>query len=362
MQWSCPYCNVTLSVAGEKIGPGWSFCRCYKCSGFALVRKSEINIIKVDKAPPGEKILLPQPFEGSTTSVLNASAFQNLNNFNELKPSTQEISNNFQKMGTNSNISSTLESNIASPHLSAPTIPDPLPSITSSGQKNQVLSYGVIGSAGLAIISGFYLYNQGEKIWHNAYHINDVASTIINENENNLKNDSLTNLNDNAKNYPIHTFNQNTKEDKQPSTSKIFDENEEHHSQPELIDQVQHSAMAAIQNPPPAPEEHKINTQSLLVKIRNKRVNLHSGPGIDLPVIGVALPGTNYIVTETNDRWFKLLLSPNKLNQNSGQKFALNVGQDSNQRSGWIRNDYVQILSETPQGRVTPPNINPFSE
>ncbi|MGZ3686951.1 MAG: hypothetical protein ACXVBW_01540, partial [Bdellovibrionota bacterium] len=75
MRWSCPHCGSNLGLADDKIGTGWSFSRCYKCGGFALIRKAEINLIKVDKAPPGERVLLP---EASDEPMLSQEAVQKI--------------------------------------------------------------------------------------------------------------------------------------------------------------------------------------------------------------------------------------------------------------------------------------------
>lgn len=60
MRWNCPHCGVRLSVADDQLTSGWSFSRCSKCTGYSLVRKAEVNLIKVDRAPRGEKIVLPE--------------------------------------------------------------------------------------------------------------------------------------------------------------------------------------------------------------------------------------------------------------------------------------------------------------
>src|SRR4051812_23125039 len=78
MQWNCPHCGVSLAIPGESLGTGWAFSRCYKCGGFALIRKTEVNVIKVDKAPPGERIILPESSESPTSGLLSEKATQNL--------------------------------------------------------------------------------------------------------------------------------------------------------------------------------------------------------------------------------------------------------------------------------------------
>src|SRR3954465_11956560 len=77
MRWSCPHCGVNLAVADDKLGTGWSFSRCYKCAGFALVRRSDVNLIKVDRAPAGEQILLPEATE-DPTALMSQNATNHL--------------------------------------------------------------------------------------------------------------------------------------------------------------------------------------------------------------------------------------------------------------------------------------------
>ncbi|MBL7716393.1 MAG: hypothetical protein JNL01_13080 [Bdellovibrionales bacterium] len=60
MRWNCPHCGTALSVADDKLSNTWSFSKCFQCSGYALVRKSDLNLIKVDDAPKGEKLVRPQ--------------------------------------------------------------------------------------------------------------------------------------------------------------------------------------------------------------------------------------------------------------------------------------------------------------
>src|SRR5689334_19794241 len=76
MQWSCPHCGVALAVPHDTLGTGWSFSQCYRCGGYALVRKTEINIIKVDKAPPGEKVILPEASEDPSNRLMSQEATQ----------------------------------------------------------------------------------------------------------------------------------------------------------------------------------------------------------------------------------------------------------------------------------------------
>jgi hypothetical protein len=63
MRWNCPHCGIALAVSDDKLGAGWSFSKCYKCAGFALVRRSDVNLIKIDQAPTDGRVVLPETSE-----------------------------------------------------------------------------------------------------------------------------------------------------------------------------------------------------------------------------------------------------------------------------------------------------------
>src|SRR4051794_13335401 len=78
MRWNCPHCGTNLAVADDKLGSGWSFSRCYRCSGHALIRRSDVNLIKVNGAPNGERVLLPESSEQPhAPQVMSQDALQN---------------------------------------------------------------------------------------------------------------------------------------------------------------------------------------------------------------------------------------------------------------------------------------------
>jgi len=74
MRWNCPHCSVALAIADDLLGQGWSFSKCFQCSGFALIRKSEINLIKVDQAPASQTLTAhaPAPNEASLSQGAGA--------------------------------------------------------------------------------------------------------------------------------------------------------------------------------------------------------------------------------------------------------------------------------------------------
>lgn len=63
MRWNCPHCGVALSVSEERVTRAWSFSRCYNCSGFSLVRRADIQLLKVKKTQDGRGLILPPECE-----------------------------------------------------------------------------------------------------------------------------------------------------------------------------------------------------------------------------------------------------------------------------------------------------------
>lgn len=62
MRWNCPHCGTALSVPKEKLTASWSFSKCAPCGGYSLVRRSDLNMIRIDQAPPkGQEVLQVGP-------------------------------------------------------------------------------------------------------------------------------------------------------------------------------------------------------------------------------------------------------------------------------------------------------------
>lgn len=84
MRWSCPHCGALLTLSQELLDKSWSFSKCYQCRRLSLIRRADVNVVKVDKAPPGEPILLPGP-PSSLTSRLTSSFSHQLLSFSLVK-------------------------------------------------------------------------------------------------------------------------------------------------------------------------------------------------------------------------------------------------------------------------------------
>ncbi len=346
MQWSCPHCGVSLAIPNEKVGAGWSFSRCYKCGGFALVRRTEVNIIKVDKAPPGERVLLPEASEDPATTMLSKKALNNFikNDEKIKKTQLQNLDNFYNPSGptlsprrASQESKETKEVKKNTFDITKATIPNPLPELPSETKRDSVIPIGIIVSTTMAVVSGFYLFTQSQSLWHKARDMVKNGHRMM----------STKNVPSENPTQSVQAPHENTNEislAKQDLSAPVV--------KPEIVDHVQQSAMAPMKIPPtplndPLNEKKEmLPQQSFVVKIREKRTSLHSGPGMNFPIIGTAGPEINYIATEWNNRWFKLLLKDQK----------------SNHPIGWIQNDSVQILSEIPGDRIAAPNINPLGE
>ena len=318
MRWSCPHCGINLAVADEKLGSGWSFSRCYKCAGFALVRKSEVNLIKVDKAPIGENILLPEATETSIP-MMSREATDNLEKFisrgetasaankPSIKPAQKKIPVTAPKIPNAPNVlNSAIQGNL----------PKPLPEIPVKTRYRMLpAAIGITGT--LAIASGIYLYIQGQSLWQKAHQEVRHAQATAEKSAPVRQVASIENNSPNTASAPILAA----------QTTGIGEI---------VTDQVRQSAMAPARPSTANPTLTSNDADSDLpevpaeftVRIRNANGKLRSGPGMQFPVLRIADTNIEYTVTEWRDRWFKI---------------APKGAENPDQLSAWIRNDLVQM-------------------
>lgn len=57
MNWACPHCFTELYVSDDRLTATWSFARCYLCAGLSLVKRGELNLLKIDRAPKSEPLI-----------------------------------------------------------------------------------------------------------------------------------------------------------------------------------------------------------------------------------------------------------------------------------------------------------------
>jgi len=322
MRWSCPHCGVNLAVSDEKLGSGWSFSRCYKCGGFALVRKSEVNLIKVDKAPVGENVLLP---EANEVPVLSRDAAKNLANIiNNPKPTVLP--------NTQTHASSESDSKAVPKFLTenteAPTFATKGPNHVVSAKPQYRFLPMAIGLTGMiTIASGVYLYLQGEAIWNQ---IRAPQQKVVTRTP-----------------VEVPTQQETAPTSVEPATPGIITAN----MAPLLTDQLRQSAMAPTRSDADAntkavkealnsantteslenEETASANDNNLIVRVRAANTKLRSGPGLTYSIRGYANPTVEYSVLEWRERWFRV--SPKS-------------AEDVNQSSAWVRNDLVEIVRD----------------
>ena len=333
MRWSCPHCGISLAVADEKFGPGWTFSRCYKCAGFGLVRKAEISVIKVDRAPAGENILLPEGIQDISTAAIDQSSIssERTPTVRPAKPRSptplQAAANEFKKTppvviqktqyipeingkpilprekqaqakpATPKPASKSLVEKAPPPAANNPFgLPDPLPEVPQRNRSigMRLLPYA-IGMAGLTTIaSGIYLYVQGQALWEKAH----ASAALKQERAQNPAKVSAANP---------------TESPEVISATSLVSRTAE------IRDELHQNAMAPAR--PAAPEAAKLVVQATI-----SGVKLRSGPGLQYPVVANAETKLSYRVADWNDHWFKIVMPQD-------QSFA------------WVRNDNVQLIS-----------------
>lgn len=198
MRWNCPHCGTNLAVSDEKMSAGWSFSRCYKCAGFALVRRSDVNLIKVDRAPAGETVLLPEARE-NPTDMLSQSATDHLARYVGAKAERAKIEAiqasaatalradakpTIRPAATNRRAVTASAVPAATPHLSAGLgfgLPEPLPENPTHTIGQRLIPAAIAMTGAFAIASGIYLYLQGQALWEKANSPTEKHAKAANE-------------------------------------------------------------------------------------------------------------------------------------------------------------------------------------
>lgn len=414
MRWNCPHCGVNLGLADDKMTTSWSFSRCYQCGGYALVRKAEVNIIKVDRVPAGEKVLLP---ESSENPLLSETATRNLNRYTQTNASSTQSSSQLSgaqeaaaqlsaamssqarkekpvvKPATRRNTASGMinplhaasaaaampsaqndQANplaamdipfdkvshaqpfapasqdasarpLAGPHAPAGAsvdrsampaymngvnniglFPEPLPDVPAAGARIRLLPMAIGIAAAFALGSGLYLLMQSGEI------IEKTRPTLSDRRPASSANDNEV--------ATVHT----ARAAKSVTVAKV-DSAQPANNSAGYSDQVRSQAMAPDRQQlvPTAPHPVQLSSENppLIVQPKAKNIHLRSGPGMVYPVVGNADEKAKYVVTDWNDRWFKVL-------PHSGTS----PSQDGEEIAGWIRTDSVQVVPAANNGTL----------
>jgi hypothetical protein len=331
MQWSCPHCGINLAVSDETLNSGWSFSRCYKCGGFALVRKTEINVIKVDKAPPGERIILPEASGDPSRGLMNEAATQRLaqHKANSKPTSTPpKKPDSIPSTGQLTQQGSFPPAALSNPNSPLFKLPDPLPDLSSGRTKAKTIPAGITFASILAVGSGIYLFVQGQVLWQK------VKESSASRTEKALQQKVISQ-------FPASISSHEKQEIVSPP-GLLDNENFGHAETVAVVSQKQNSPLITDRVQQRAMAPAKDNTAekgakpSILVKLKGKAANFHSGPGMNFPITGSLAAEVRYQVLDWNDRWLKVTSQSASLASDSG----------------WVRNDLVE--------RIATPNLNPL--
>ncbi len=298
MRWNCPHCSVGLNVPDEQLGEGWCFSKCYQCSGFSLVRRSDAGAVRVDgnvttpSAGLGSSILTESPWRVSQKTLEAAKPVIRPSRKVTAGPTAvQQVAREMEK-------AKVLPPPFAgSQGLISKPLPPPLPERkTADGNRTgrriykmvtRTLALGVLG----AVAVGVYTW----------------VTTPMPVDRDSMKT---------AQSKPVVPSAQ---------TQAI--------QAPSLVsDSIASGAMAPDRSPENVVSE-QIRQTGLEVEALSPRVQLRAGPGLDHEVVGVFQPGKTFAVVDWSERWFRIAVENRA--DGTAQSFA------------WVRNDLVKLVKKS---------------
>jgi hypothetical protein len=345
MRWNCPHCGISLAVSDEKLDTSWSFSRCYKCAGFALVRRADSNLIKVDRAPAGEQVLLPEAHE-EPTGNLSRIAANHLAHYTGDKPVIRPA----QRRSISAGVPDPTLGKVPKPPIFPRAnpiaalkkefkagLPEPLPEEPiRSRQKTLNAAIGLAGI--LAIASGIYLYVQGQALWESARESQTAESTVkgnptahANSNFGNASESAeviqappLTGTNT-AAIAPTSAGSANAASIAAVAVAAVPIATPPQRLA-EVADHIHASSMAPVRD-----VAHKMT-----IEVLTNNAHIHSGPGMNYPIVGTASNQAKYTVEDRRDRWFKIILENHAATSHGASLSA--------KKTAWIRNDLVRAI------------------
>ncbi|MBI3535923.1 MAG: hypothetical protein HY072_10620, partial [Deltaproteobacteria bacterium] len=322
MRWDCPHCGATLSVSDEKLNPGWSFSSCYMCNGFALVRRSDVNLIKVDGAPPDEEVLHTKNLEEITKTAPQVA----------LKP--------------------TIKPALKRTNTSLTELPKPLPELKTEKRPRQWIKAAIGVTLPFMLVSGYFLYMQSYELLSKAQSLSPKKTQNVA-----LKNSSpvtspVTSGEDSAdmqsqagsEIIPAPSLLaaqpdiQTTQTQMQVPAQLQALEHIPENIPENIIDKVEKDSMSTEQiaainedNTANIKPEIKIIPQ-FIVEPKYNNSPLRAGPGLNYSVLGRANHQLRYIVKTWKGEWFQL--------EETGR--ALKIAAKEVSPPTWIRSDLVR--------------------
>ncbi len=355
MRWSCPHCGTNLAVADERLGTGWSFSRCFKCAGFALIRRAEVNVIKVHGAPTGERILSTENHEQTLMSQKSIDALGNLvaaapapaqatATAPQGLPSGASAAGAPAWIAQNAPLATPPNTTFGIPNVlpaALPEIPEgstrftfTMPSLPKIGFdiKARLLPAAIVIAGVTTVSSGIYFYLQGREL------LNRASTPGARPAQSPIQPAAAT--------QPIspaaHAPGANRDQAVEAAASRISDQVRARAMAP--IRQMQPEARTPEPRIAPKPEA-RIEAEpeltgvaptitNMLVQPAIANAKIRSGPGIDFSLVGIADPETRYVITAWQDRWFRIK-----------PKTAAAAAIPAPQIEGWIRNDLVRTIN-----------------
>lgn len=355
MRWNCPHCGIALVVSDDKLTGSWSFSRCVQCDGYALVRRPDLNLIRVNHVPRGQEVIQPEAVAGdkpvirpSTRQIQKKApnpvptmatspapapspAGQEMlavgepvsipksiltDSLAELdSPSAapeQDLTHGTGAISAGPGIPVTSAS-APPPFRSAPVIlPEPLPEQPELRPFARALPIAISTLGVVALTSGIYLYQQGQRLYRKAQERNpEVAQSQTAA----------------VPQTPTEWTDQLNQRAMAPERTN---------SETQELPKVATAAVAAI-----AESSEEAPPSALVVQVKARNASLRAGPGLNYRILGIANSQSNYIVSEWKDQWFKIEI-PDGPDQPNWRAIGEN---DAAPKTAWIRNDLVRLIT-----------------
>jgi hypothetical protein len=303
MQWKCPHCQVDLFVPDEKLGSGWSFSKCYQCTEYSLVRKLENGIIKINQKAKNSSHVASVQNEPTPSEVM--SSYETVVRQLKFPPIPKEIRRADRPSNTNhSKVAPVPSIPVSTTKLNFEPLPEPnkltnkIPLLQFPKMSLFVL-FAVVGSASIAVYSGFKLYNQIQIAWNKTQKSISMREAL----------DSTPVI------EPI-SIREVTKS--LPPQVVV--------TPPKQKDEIQISRAAA---------ETVVKKEDIVVQPKMGNVTLRSGPGTKYPKVGIAESDKKYLVRDWKEQWFQVELKDPTLDS---QKDTA-----KSPKTMWVRNDLVEV-------------------
>lgn len=326
MRWNCPHCGVGLNVADDQLGEGWCFSKCYQCSGFSLVRRSDSGAVRVDGTgqtgaglPRAASLLDQSPWKLSQRAIDAAqkpmirparARVQDASKASAIQQISKDIQENkvtlpppFKAAATASGM---LQQQQTQPvGLMGRSLPPPLPeAIETTSSRLGRVAYRVVTRT--IALSAFAVVGYGAFIW---------VTTPIPV----------------ATNTPTTLARVTSVVTPVESTPKTLAIQAPSLTQAVVTDSISRGAMAPDRQK--ETQNQLAAAASLEIEALSPRVQLRSGPGTQYSVVGTVTPAHKYSVADWSERWFRIVVEKNA--DGSGKSFA------------WVRNDLVKLVKKS---------------